>query len=92
MTMDTTELRAAALEAMRLLDRETSSALQQARQVLLGAFSAALPDNARARLGSDPGVQAALTRIATDTERYYSTDEEGALSTTLFEYNDEQPL
>lgn len=87
------DLRAAALEAVRLLDHEPSSAAQQARQLLTNAFQTTLPPAARAALDADQGVQAAITRIAADRETYVIANDDGTPGTTPLERSaDEQPL
>lgn len=90
MSMQTVDLRAAALEAVRLLDHETSPASHQARQLLIGAFQAELPLTARATLDADSGVQAALVRITTDQEEYVIAEEDGAPSAVPFERSDNE--
>ena len=93
MTTDTTDLRAAAIEAVRLLDSETSASSQQARRVLIGAFTTELPAGARAALDADVSVQAALSRIAANQETYTSASEDGTPLGSAFERGeDEQPL
>lgn len=93
MTIETIDLRAAALEAVRLLDSETSAPSQQARRLLLGAFTDELPATARAALDADQGVQAAIARIEDNGETYYLAGEDGMPSDVPFERGEgEQPL
>jgi hypothetical protein len=93
MTVELIDLRAAALEAVRLLDSEASPASRQARQLLVDAVSTTLPAPVRAALDADLGVQAALARIAADQETYFLANEDGSPSHTLFERSvDEHPV
>jgi hypothetical protein len=91
MTIETTDLRAAALEAVRLLNSETSPASCQARQVLVDAIATELPPAARAALDPDSNVQAAIRRIEAGQEMYYLANEDGTPGNIPFERgNDER--
>lgn len=80
-----TALRAAAAEALRILDdpQLTSEARVAAAGAVLRAAlaaTAALTDAQRAALDADPGVQAALRRLADDDGAGYLAGPDGAPS------------